>query len=148
MILGRCGYKDWYESSSLSFDGWLRRSWWHRRLLRPKVAQSIVPVLTNGHHAGVFAAVPSQPLMVIQWCVKLGFCGFWKHFFCPLWWKLLLSFVPCPTTSRPPSCHLCEQDDSDTRWCHRICLSMILRHCLIFCTKQNIARMNYRILQY
>lgn len=156
MILGRYGYKDWYEPSSLSFDGWLGRSWWHLRLfatpslslVRPKVAQSIGPVLTNGRHAGVLAAVPSQPLMVMQRCVKLGFCGFWKHFWCPLWWKLLLPFVPRPTTSRPLPAICASTPHSDTRWCHRICLLMILGHCLIFRTKRNIARMNYRILQY
>lgn len=49
-----------------------------------------VPVLVNWPQVGVLAVVSSQPFIVMQWCVMLGFYGLWKHFFCSLWWKSLL----------------------------------------------------------
>lgn len=53
-------------------DDW--KPWWCLRLfatpclslVRPKAAQSMVLVLTNGHHVGVLTAVSSQPFMVMQ----------------------------------------------------------------------------------
>ena len=154
-------YKQWYDTWQM----WLQRSvwaqqpltWWMTEevlglseaiaslplsLVRPKAAHSRVPGLINGYQAGILAAVPSQPFMVLQHCGRLGFCGFWKRFFCPLWWKLLLF---CSLSSNQQATFLTSAWGRDTRWRHRICLLVTSAHCWIFSTKQNIVQRNYRI---
>lgn len=114
MILGRCGYKDWCEPSSLSLmDDW--KSWQCRRLfatprlslVRRKAAQSLVLVLTNGHHVGVLTVVLLSHLWLCSdvWGRASVDSGSISS---ALFDGNPFSFVLCPTTSRLLSCHLCK----------------------------------------
>lgn len=121
-LLKICLYKQWCDNCQM----WLRRSLWAQQPLTwwmqrgswgvwghhsPPLSHSMAPGLLSGPPAGILAAVPSQPFMDRQRCVRLGFCGFWKRFFCPLWWKLLLfcslsnnqqaTFLPSVCTAPP-----------------------------------------------
>lgn len=114
MILGRCGYKDWCEPSSLSLmDDW--KSWQCLRLfatprlslVRRKAAQSMVLVLTNGHHVGVLTVVLLSHLWLCSdaWGRASVDSGSISS---ALFDGNSFSFVLCPTTSRLLSCHLCK----------------------------------------